>query len=165
MSKLTKNGKLFGKINVLDFIIIAILLVMLAGVVYKFGFVDNSLYIPDFKEGTITVRAVSMSKNDKNALAVGDPFCVPNVQKLGKIVDIQYENTLENQKSTDGNVYTAANPLLYDAVITIECDEMSYRNDNYYVGKNYKVISGQSLDVSNGILNFKSTVVSVAISD
>lgn len=158
-----ENGKIFGKINILDFIIILILLIMIGGAVYKFGFVDNTLYIPEYHEGVITIKAANLCDYECEALQKGDPMSVPKVQDLGEIIDIQFQPTIENQKSIDGKIYNVENPLLRDVVITIKCDELSYRSENYFVGKNYKVIAGQSLDASNGLFEFKATVTNVTI--
>ena len=163
MSK--SNGKLFGKINILDLIIGLIILILICGAVYKFTFVDNTVYIPDYDEGYITVYATGLKVMEKEALTVGDPFAVPKIQKLGVITDIKFGNSNDNRASIDGNVYPVPNPLLFDAVITIHCEEMTKRDVIHYVGRNYVIMPGQTLDVTNGLVEFKADVLSVSLAD
>ena len=166
MSKLiSKEGKLFGKFNILDCLVLLILVIMIAGAIYKFGFVDNGIYVPDFKEGYITVLATGLNENEINAIKVGDSFFVPKIQHIGEITEISIEPRIDNQSSVDGKVYSVENPLFYDVTLKVKCTEMSFRKEHYYVGKNYKIICGQTLAGSTGLVTFNPTVREVVITE
>lgn len=159
----TKQGKVFGKINLLDLIIVLIVLIALIGGLYKMTFVDKTIYIPEYKEGYVTVKLLNLSDRKVAAIKAGDVLSVPNVQKLGEVVEINVAPRTDNVNSVDGTVYTIDNPLYSDVTVKLKTDELMTRNDYTYVGKNYKLLKGQSLDVTNGILPCKATIVSIEI--
>ena len=158
-----QNGKLFGKINLLDFVILLILLLLIGGGIYKLAFVDNSIYIPDYQEGYVTIKLLSLREYKVDAVAEGDVIAVPKIQELGEVVEITKTNRVDSVCSDDGGVYPVENPLYYELTLKLKTDQLVERDGCYYVGKNYKLISGQALDVTNGVLPCKATVMSVEI--
>lgn len=164
MSKIIdKNGKLFGKINLLDLLIFLVIAVVLIGGIYKIFFVDDSVYTPDYKEGEITIKIASLTGRQSEALAEGDLVYVPKIQDLGTIVKLDINNKTDNVSSADGKVYTVKNPLLYEAVIVLRSEEMYEKNGEIYVGQNYNIKSGMTLNVSNGVLPSKASIISTEI--
>ncbi len=159
------NGKLFGKINLLDFLILLILVVVLIGGCYKLLFVDNNVYTPEYQRGQITLRLSSLSKEQVEAVKVGDPICVPKIQDLGKVKDISVSNRMENVTSTDGLVYTVENPLQYELTLVVETEKLYFQNEFYYIGDNYKINKGMALDVSNGLMPCKATLLSISVEE
>ncbi len=164
MNKLIdNNGKLFGKINLLDFIVLLILVIALIGGCYKVFFVDNSVYTPEYQRGQITLRLSSMPKERVQAIKVGDLIRVPKIQDLGEIKDINVVNRIDNVNSVDGAIYAVENPMQYEVTVVIETDELYFRDDFYYIGDNYKINKGMALDVSNGLLACKATMLSIDV--
>ena len=162
MNKLIdNNGKLFGKINLLDFFVLLILVIALVGGCYKLFFVDNSVYVPEYQHGQITLRLASMPEERVQAIKVGDLIRVPKIQDLGKIKDINVVNRMDSVSSSDGSVYVVENPMQYEVTVVIETDELYFRDDFYYIGNNYKINKGMALDVSNGLLACKATLLSI----
>ncbi len=164
MNKLfDNNGKLFGKINLLDFFILLIFSIALIGGCYKLFFVDNSVYTPEYQRGQITLRLSSMPKERTEVIKVGDLIRVPKIQDLGEVKNITTEKRIDNVNSIDGCVYTVENPLQYEMTLVIETDEMYLRDGFYYIGDNYKINKGMALDVGNGLLSCKATLLSIEV--
>lgn len=156
-----KNGKIFGKINLLDAIIIIIIAIALIGVAYKFIVVDDAAYLPEYQDGQITLKLTGLNESKSNAVKVGDVISVPNVQELGEVVDIKVQNRTDNVSSIDGNVYTIENPLHYELIVTLKTAQLYERDEYFYLDKNYKIIAGQSLDVTNGVLPCKASILNI----
>lgn len=166
MSKIVdSNGKLFGKINLLDFIILTIFIVALLGGCYKLFFVDNTVYTPDYKQGHITLRLTGITESEVDVVKKGDLISVPKVQKLGIVKEIEVAHRIDNVNSIDGNVYTLENPLNFELTVILDTDELFTRDGFIYVGDSYKLNSGMSLDVSNGLLPCKATVLSIDLAE
>ena len=155
------NGKLFGKINLLDFIIVLILAVALLGGCYKIFLVDNSTYAPDYQNGTITLRLTNLNERQISAIKNGDPIRIPKIQELGTIKEIDVAHRIDNVNSDDGKIYSIENPLSYELTVTLQSDKLFMRDDFVYIGDNYKLNKGMSLDVSNGLVPCKASIVSI----
>ena len=164
MKVIDNNGKLFGKINLLDFIIVLVLAVLLIGGIYKLAFVDNTIYVPEYQEGYVTVKLLSLREYEANAIAVGDTVSVPKIQMLGEVVELERNHRVDSVGGADGDIYPVENPIYYEITVKIKSDQLLERDGHYYVGKNFKLISGQSLDLTNGFLNCKATVNTIEIS-
>ena len=162
MSKMIdNNGKLFGKINLLDLTVLVILLVALIGGCYKLFFVDNSVYTPDYQSGTITLRLTNLNDRQIQAIKTGDLLRVPKIQELGTIKHIEVAHRVDNVNSADGKIYSIENPLSYELTVTLETDKLFTRDDFVYVGDSYRLNKGMSLDVSNGLVPCKASVLSI----
>lgn len=157
------DGKLFGKINLLDFIILLILAIAIIGGCYKLFLLDNSAYTPEYQQGQITLELMGLTERQMDAVKMGDLVRVPKIQDLGTISHIDVEHSIEQVSSSDGNVYSVENPLLYDLTITLETDKLFFRDEFFYVGKQYKLNKGMSLEISNGLMPCKAVVQSVKI--
>ncbi len=159
------NGKLFGKINLLDFLILLILIVALIGGCYKLFFVDNTVYTPDYQDGYITLRLTGLTEREIEAVKEGDLIRVPKIQELGTVQEIEIAHRIDNVTSIDGSIYTIENPLSYELTVKLAADKLFTRDGFTYVGDSYKLNKGMALDVSNGLLPCKATVLSVEISE
>lgn len=164
MSKIvSENGKLFGKINLLDFLVLLILVVAVVGGCYKLFFVDNSVYTPDYQSGSITLRLTNLTDRQAAAVKNGDHIRVPKIQDLGIVKDIEIAHRVDNVNSIDGNIYTIENPLSYELTVKLETDKLFERDGFIYVGDSYKINKGMSMDVSNGLMPCKATLISIEI--
>jgi len=164
MSKIvSENGKLFGKINLLDFLVLLILLIAIIGGCYKIFFIDNSVYTPDYQNGLITLRLTNLSERQVSAIKKGDLLRVPKVQELGTIENIKVDHRIDNVNSIDGKIYSVENPLSYELTVTLETNQLFFSSDFFYVGDSYKLNNGMTLDVSNGLVPCKATVISLEI--
>ena len=162
MSKIIDgNGKLFGKINLLDFLIMVILSVALIGGCYKLFFIDNSVYTPDYQSGAITLRLSNLNDRQVAAVKEGDLIRVPKIQELGTIKQVDVDQRTDNVNSIDGKIYSVKNPLNYELTVTLQTDKLFIRDGFIYVGDSYKLNKGMSLDVSNGLVPCKATILSI----
>ncbi len=161
MKLIDHNGKLFGKINLLDLIIFLLIALLLVGGIYKLFFVDNSIYVPDYHEGEITVLLTGISEYELACIKEGDLIRVPNIQNLGTITKIQVDQRTDTVNSSDGKVYNVKNPLNFELLVVLNTDELTQREESFYVGKNFKLVPGQSLDVTNGVVECKSSILSI----
>ena len=158
------NGKLFGKINLLDLFVFLVIAVLLIGGIYKAVFVDETIYTPDYKSGQITLRIASVNARQRAAIEEGDIVRVQNVQDLGTIKELNVVNKMDNVSSLDGKVYVVENPLYYEVTMVLETDELFVGSDGFtYVGQNYKLNQGMSLSITNGLFPASATVISVDI--
>ncbi len=158
---INKNGKVFGKINLLDAIVVLILIIALLGVAYKFFVVDDSTFMPDYQQGEITLKLTGLDENKYDAIKIGDMISVPKIQQLGEVTHIEVQHRIDNVSSADGKVYTIENPLFYELIVTLKTSKLYQKDNYYYLDKNYKIISGQALDVSNGVLPCKASIISI----
>ncbi len=163
MSKLmSKDGKLFGKINLLDFVVLLIVAVMLLGILFRFVFVGKDAFVPDYQEGYITIVFPELTKVEMNAIKQGDKISVDKIQYLGVIEDEPIvENMLVIENSIDGKGYAVGDPLRFDVTVKVKSDKLYEQDGVCFIDKGYKLVDGMSLDMTNGILPTRGTVLDV----
>lgn len=131
---MNKNGKIKGKFNIIDLLVIVLVLAVIGGIVLRYGSrittaVKSS---EDFKyvvrvEGVkqFTIDALEKSKNE----AVTDK---KSEMYLGTIVDVAVEPAKQTDAQTsEGDIVEAPLPERYTAYVTIETQ--GKESDNSYI--------------------------------
>jgi hypothetical protein len=146
-----KKGKLFGKISIVDFVIVLVILAVIAGVYYKFGrglFADNekaenmiiSLYWEEVPDYVV------------NSIKVGD-IVIEDIQKaeFGHVKDVKVDKSV-SWAQTDKGEYVKSTKEGYSSInISVEGKgELSGQGYNigsytFYIGKNYVVRIANSM--------------------
>lgn len=117
-----KNGKLFGKINIIDLVVLLLVLVFIIGMVIRVG---------GTKTGEITTKAgfeyVVKVENirDFTVKALeekGDVFEDVNNVKVGEITDVTVEPYKGEGVKADGKRVYAEVPGRFTAYVTVKCE-------------------------------------------
>jgi hypothetical protein len=135
-----KKGKLFGKISIVDILIVVIIIAVIGGVYYKFG-----------KSGTVT----AFTKTDKiqmsfvsesipnyivNSIKVGD-VAKDRVQNVvvGKVVNIAIGADKQVEPNSEGVVVMSSRPDYCSVTITVEGQGIYGENGSTFGGVEYYV--------------------------
>lgn len=115
------KGKGFGKLNMVDFIIILVLLALVGGVYYVF-FGGSDKQVVETSKILYEFEVTNVNKAFVDAITPGDPIR-DNIRgnEIGKVVSKASRNaTMLNEDLINGRYVIADVPDMYDVVITIE---------------------------------------------
>ncbi|MBE7054133.1 MAG: DUF4330 domain-containing protein [Ruminococcaceae bacterium] len=156
-----KKGKLFGKINIIDFLVLLILLVSVSVCVLKFsGIIGNTA--DKTTKITYTLRAKAVRSVSCDAIKVGDKiYDVETKAYLGKIKNKRIEDAYEYVNNADGTFREKAKiPTKYDIYFDVECDAKV--NDQWYYLSNEKGITNYAvLNIYSNKIEVSTTVMNI----
>lgn len=158
---INKEGKLFGKISIIDIFVALILIVAAFGVYTRFFTVNETVQVQEhqieYKMKISWVRDVTYEALLKKGLIMDKE----KESVIGEIVDVQAEEIFEEQKKSDGTLALVKVPERLNVIITVRGD--GFMNDTgYFVGDADKRISvGSSFTIATKYAETSGTVVSV----
>lgn len=145
MKLMDKNGRLFGKLNIFDLIII---LVLLAGVI---GMATRLVKPPVEEEqlstATYTVKFSKLHRCYETAYQVGDTVYEEGVA-LGTITKVEVSPAKTVELLPDGTCQAVEHPLKLDIILTVTTDAF-HTNGGFQVNSQ-DLLAGTSHDISNG---------------
>ena len=118
-----KKGKLFGKVNIVDLLIVIFVVIAVIATVYKFGFSAHK----DVNQSDITLQYVLKTSGVRSftadSITIGDEIYDEETDRfLGTVTNVEKKEALGYLTKADGNIVYTEKPERYDVYITIECD-------------------------------------------
>lgn len=141
------KGKLFGKINIIDLIVICIILLSIALTFFKFNYnpIQNNKESTTFQY-TMVVKGVR--DFTVNAFKEGDNIYETSSENhLGKIIDIKKEPAKKYIADINGDLHLATIPEQNDLFLTIECDGVTS-------DKGLETVTGESIQINKTLTIF-----------
>lgn len=159
MNIIDDKGRLFGKINIIDLLVV-LLVIAVAG-----RFAVSRSRKPASVE-TKTIRAEFLVKDVREAtsgrIKVGDTVReVKTNVVLGKITDVKAEPAQVFVNTADGRVVAATHPVLIDVHMTVEGSGTA--GANAVVIGNSEIRIGTALVLTTNIYSVTSTVVGIEV--
>ncbi|MGE5613745.1 MAG: DUF4330 domain-containing protein [Bacillota bacterium] len=142
-----KNGKLFGKVNIIDILVVAVLLGAVAGAVYKFAKAGTTgilskpdkvrivIYCPEYPEyaaGEENIKEGSLVKDAVQGIT------------LGTVTGVEIGEAVGYAVSDEGEFVTSSKPDHVSVSITVE--GYGRYTENGLVINNVEYYVGQSID-------------------
>jgi len=117
-----KNGKLFGKINIIDLIVLLLVLVFVIGMAIRVGGTKTG-EITNKVEFEYVVKVENVRDFTIKALEKkGDVFEDTNNVKVGEITDVSVEPYKGEGVKSNGTRVFAEIPGRYTAYVTVKCE-------------------------------------------
>ena len=114
---------LFGKINVVDLIVIIIVIAAICLTYFKFNLSEHSDVTSSNAKAEYTIKVTSLRDFTVKEFAVGDKIFEEETGKcIGIIKDISVEDSYDYFTKTDGEVVYSKLPQRYNAYLLIETD-------------------------------------------
>ena len=143
------KGKLFGKISVVDIIIVVIVIGALAGIAYKLN--KSNVVSPLAKSYTIQTVLYTDATTESSAQAIKEGDTVKDKvtgAELGKVVKIETGPSIIYGINADGKVVASEKPGYVSLKITVQgkgnYDSMgaTFGSSNYYINKAMQYVYG-----------------------
>ncbi len=130
-----KDGKVFGKINILDFFVLLVIVLLVIGAILKFGKFNNKTDESSTQTIEYKIEVKSIREFTINALASGDTvYDSQTGVNIGKITNVEKKPAETYDVAENGEIMKVYNPYRYDIVITIETPGDASK-DAYYANK------------------------------
>ena len=156
-----KNGKLFGKLNVFDFAVILLILVLLFGIGYKFLVLNR-----EEAKNTVTVtydlKIKSVRDLTVNAFQVGDTVYHYKLEEnIGTITAVTPSPAVDYMETLEGEIVNATVQDRYDLVVSVKGTAVLQDDQNLMMGK-VKLVEGTEFRASTQLANCTATIENVA---
>lgn len=160
-----KNGKLFGKFNIIDLLFILVIIVAVLATVFKFGFSANkdATVASDMIEYVLKAEKVRMFTID--AFEIGDTVYDDESSKaIGVIKNVEYKPCEQYFYKNDGTIVKNVMPERYDAYVTIECDAR-ISDDGYYANGTKQISKFSTIKITTQKVEVTTKVDSVNVAE
>lgn len=149
------KGKLFGKISIVDILIVVMILGVIAGVGYKFK--KSSANTPFSKKDTIQVTFYQPEANNyvDGTIKVGDTVKDKATNSVfGKVVSVKTDKAVSVGTNNDGQMVTTSNPKMCSVTIVVEgqgtykdgkSDQgVSFDNTDFFINTSVQLRAGNT---------------------
>lgn len=118
---MVKNGKLFGKINIIDAGVVLLIVALLVVGTLKFKTFDEKIDASNMGKIIYTVVIKNVREYTAEAFTSGDiVFDSGTNVNIGKVVKVESSNATLARTLANGNVKIVENPYKKDITLTIE---------------------------------------------
>ena len=158
MSLMDKKGRLFGKVNLFDLLVILLVLVGVVGMSLRL--VKERQEVAEGKTAICKVEIVDAGEYLKDAFEIGDALYEKETL-LGTITSVQVKPAQELKLLTDGTAKLVDRTDHYDITLT-------FTTDRLMIAEGYRIdsaewLAGTSHSISNGFAATAAIVRSIEI--
>lgn len=136
---INKQGKLFGKVSIIDILAAAAIILIIAGVYFKF-IAPSETVVTDSHSLEYTMKFREVRIHSAEAFQKKGPVVDSKTHEdMGEIVSVIYEPSVVTRDLPDGRIAEIRIPEKYDVSVTMRVD--GKQNDSgYYTQKDNKII-------------------------
>lgn len=160
MKLIDEKGRLFGKLNIIDLLIVLIIFAGIFGINYKLGFIKQIGAGDSQKRAEVKLWVKNIAPYTVDAISEGDAVKeVKSNTVIGKIIKKEVRPTKDVGTDASGKWVISEVPERYDVFITLETSTSTVNQDIKLGSKEAKV--GAGLDVKGPKFQVTSYVIGV----
>ncbi len=159
---LDKNGKIGGKVSIIDVAVILAVLVVIAGLAVRYGSsITNSVQSNEEFEYVLKVQGVR--KYTAEALQKKGEITDKKSEKdLGEITDVRVEDATAESVTANGEVIDAPYPDHYTCYVTIRAHGKE-SDQNYILDDTTELSVGRTIDLYSKYVKTSGLITSVEV--
>lgn len=155
-----KNGKLFGKINLFDLLVILLVVVLVFGIGYKL-LVLNKAEEQNSVEITYNLRIKSVRDVTVNSFRNGDMVYHYKLEEpIGIIENVTATEATDIMETLEGTLVSAPIEGRFDVSVTVKGTAIRQDDGNLMMGK-VKIVEGTEFRASTQLANCTATIENV----
>lgn len=159
-----KNGKIGGKISIIDILAVILIIVVIAGIWARYGSKITTA-VRSSETFEYTLRVENVRKYTIDALEKRGRVTDKKSEKnLGEIVDVRYEQATQQSTTANGQVVMPAVPDRYTCFVTIQAVGRE-SDDNYILDDSTELSVGRTIDLYSKYVKTSGTIESVKVID
>ncbi|MBO5136049.1 MAG: DUF4330 domain-containing protein [Clostridia bacterium] len=161
---INKEGKLFGKVSIIDIFALLLVVVMALGIYMKFfrtvetTTVENCTIEYEFKVTDLRMYSVTALQQSEKI------FDEKTKEYMGEIVNVEYSPSVQKAELADGRVVMTEAPDKYDAVVTIRV-KGGVNNAGYFTEENKAICAGSKCITKTKFAKTEGEIISVKKAD
>lgn len=157
-----KNGRIKGKISIIDILVIILLVVVIIGIASRYGSAVTNAVQSD-KEFEYVLRVENVRGYTVEALNKKGRITDKKSEKdLGEIIDVKVENAKEQSITANGAVTFAPLPDRYTCYVTIRATGKE-SDDNYIMADSTELSVGRNIDLYSKYVKTSGDIESVKV--
>ena len=155
-----KNGKLFGKINLFDLLVIVLILLLVFGIGYKFLVLDKE-EASNTVEVTYDLKIETVRDVTVNSFRVDDTVYQYTMEEtIGKVANVASVPATEPFNTLSGETMEAPVQDRYDVIVTVKGTAIRQEDGSLMMGK-VKLTEGGELRVATKLAHCIAKVQNV----
>lgn len=159
-----KNGKIKGKISIIDILVVLLIVVVIAGIAARYGSKVTTAVKSD-KGFEYVLRVENVREYTVKALdRKGKVTDKKSEKDLGEIVDVKVENATQQSVTASGEVKNPETPGRYTCYVTIKATGKE-SDDNYILDDSTELSVGRNIDLYSKYVKTSGDIVSVKVLD
>ncbi|NLY77575.1 MAG: DUF4330 domain-containing protein [Tissierellia bacterium] len=162
MKLIDENGRIFGKVNLLDFIAIIVVLALVLLTFFKMF--NKQLSDITSQEELVKVQVKFQVVGDKgyfDVVQVGDKLGEGKKYLDGSVIDVDLLPVEVTNLDAEGNVVVSEDPLQEKAVITIEAT-VPYEDYCYKLGTQ-ELRQGKTIFLESDLYKYMAQIISIKV--
>jgi len=159
---MSKKGKLFGKISIIDIILILVIIAAVIAVGLKSTDTGSSAAVKSDTEFYVTFKVENVRQYTVDAVSEGDIFYERNAALLGTVTEVESEPYMEIVTLSDGTSKLAPSPEKYTLYITMSCQGKE-DSEGFYIGGTKQVARGMEIKLKSYMLNCDALVYDIEV--
>ncbi|MCL2616476.1 MAG: DUF4330 domain-containing protein [Defluviitaleaceae bacterium] len=147
-----RNGRLFGKLSVLDVAVVLLFAAMVAGFVIRGGTTTAGQVMAANQQFEVVLSVERVRIYSVNAVNIGDMFFEQHAALLGQVIDYWYEPADDIVRTDGGDLVVMQSEYRYNLFVRLRAQGFINEQSGFYIGGNNHVVPGQLIRVqSNNI--------------
>lgn len=164
MAILNNKGQLFGKVNIIDLIIIMIVVIVIGGGIYKFSTLDDMFSSDNLKEVSLVLEVPEVNEGLIASIKKGDVlYDSVRGSEFGTVISKSFGPHKELVVNKDGIAEYKEIPELYD--VEIQVKSLGNVADNGTIIGSTPIYIGSSIRLRSSLYVFTSDVLNIEIDD
>lgn len=158
---INKEGKLFGKISIIDILVVILIIIGALGIYSRFFVAGPKVETATSRiEYTMKIREVRMGTVKAFQDFKGPVTDTTTKEYLGEIVDVSYTDSVKAVELSNGNLKAAVLPERYDVTVTVQVDG-KVNDSGYYTSNNLALTAGSSYVFTSKAAKTTGTIMDV----
>ena len=159
-----KNGKIKGKVSIIDILVVLLIIAVIAGITARYGSKVTTAVKSD-KQFEYVLRVENVREYTVNALKkMGKVTDKKSEKELGDVVDVQVENATQQSITASGEVKNPETPGRYTCFVTIRATGKE-SDDNYILHDSTELSVGRNIDLYTKYVKTSGDIKSVKVLD
>ena len=160
--KMDKNGKIAGKISIIDILVIVLIIAVIVGIAARYGSKITAA-VRSSEKFEYTMRIESVRKYTVDALERKGRITDKKSEKdLGNIVDVNYKPAKMQSTTANGRVVKPELPDRYTCYVTIQAVGRE-SDDNYVLDDSTELSVGRTVELYSKYVKTSGIIESVKV--
>ena len=157
-----KNGKIKGKVSIIDILVILLIVVVIVGIAARYGSRITTAVKSD-KQFEYVLRVENVRQYTVNALQkMGKITDKKSEKDLGEITDVRVENATQQSITASGEIKNPETPGRYTCYVTIRATGQE-SDDNYILADSTELSVGRNIDLYSKYVKTSGDITSVNV--
>ncbi|MBE7032309.1 MAG: DUF4330 domain-containing protein [Ruminococcaceae bacterium] len=158
---INKEGKLFGKISIIDILVVIAIVIAALGIYSRFFVAGPKVETASSRiEYTMKIREVRIGTVEALNNFKGPVTDTSTKEYLGEIVDVTYTDSVKAVELSNGKLKASVLPERYDITVTVQVDG-KVNDSGYYTANNLAITAGSSYVFTSKAAKTTGTIIDV----